>query len=342
MKKTIFTLAALCMAVAANATILRVSNVEGSSAPYSDLQVAVDAANVGDTIMVDGSTVDYMTDSKAVEISKKLVIIGPGYWIAENGLAQEAFPAAKTKFVVHTDAAGTVIEGFSSPDISSGVIFQINADNCVIRRCYIHSGTNYGIRFGKDDWQDEHATTGAVICQNFFDNSVIQGHSSVLTSNVQVTNNIFVDKGKGEEDIESLTNSYIAYNTMIGEYPFDSWHNFAWVWSSTIEHNIIREQHVRYSSIADGDNNSWSDNYATVTIPDSNGEAVHTTWKTDKDIRDAELALTGGKNYGAFAGGSPYVLSGIPAAPVIQDLVMPTTVEKGKKMNVTIKVGIQK
>ena len=129
---------------------------------------------------------------------------------------------------------------------------------------------------------------------------------------------------------------------MIGEYPFDSWRNFAWVWSSTIEHNIIREQHVRYSSIADGDNNSWSDNYATVTIPDSNGEAVHTTWKTDKDIRDAELALTGGKNYGAFAGDSPYVLSGIPAAPVIQDLVMPTTVEKGKKMNVTIKVGIQK
>ena len=35
MKKTIFTLAALSLAVAANATIFRVSNVAGSTAPYS-------------------------------------------------------------------------------------------------------------------------------------------------------------------------------------------------------------------------------------------------------------------------------------------------------------------
>ena len=53
MKKTLLILAAACMAVAANAKILRVSNVSGSSAPYSTIEAAHEAANAGDTIMVD-------------------------------------------------------------------------------------------------------------------------------------------------------------------------------------------------------------------------------------------------------------------------------------------------
>ena len=58
-------------------------------------------------------------------------------------------------------------------------------------------------------------------------------------------------------------------------------------------------------------------------------------------MKAAEQALPEG-DYGAFAGDSPYVISGIPSAPVIEDLVVPTTVEAGSKMKVTIKVGIQK
>lgn len=59
MKKTILFLAALCMTVAANATIFRVSNVTGSSAPYTSLDDAQGAASEGDTIMVDGSSDSY-------------------------------------------------------------------------------------------------------------------------------------------------------------------------------------------------------------------------------------------------------------------------------------------
>ena len=339
-KKTFITLAAVCMAVTANATILRVSNVEGSSAPYSTIQAAVDAANAGDTIMVDGSNTVY----DKTEITRKLVLIGPGFWINENGLVDEAAPTAKATFLIKRAAEGTVIEGFSTPG-TGGIQIQINADNCVIRRCNINGSTSYGIRFGRDNYNDDYLVSGAVIHQNFFNNSMLQGSTtSVLApSNIQVTNNIFIDK-TGDFEIEYLRSSFIAYNTILGYVDYETHGNghFHHIYSSTIENNIIRVQSVFYNSTTDKDNNEWSNNYIASALLDGDGEEVHKTFKTDKDIRDAELKVTGGNNYGAFAGDSPYVLSGIPAAPVIQDLVMPTTVEKGKKMNVTIKVGIQK
>ena len=63
----------------------------------------------------------------------------------------------------------------------------------------------------------------------------------------------------------------------------------------------------------------------------------------DKDYYSTiELPANVTSTYGAFAGDSPYVLAGVPSGPVIQDLVVPTTVEMGSKMNVTIKIGMQK
>ena len=59
MRKKIVTLVALCAAIAVNATVLRVSNVSGSTAPYSTIEDALAAAAEGDTIMLDASAKDY-------------------------------------------------------------------------------------------------------------------------------------------------------------------------------------------------------------------------------------------------------------------------------------------
>ena len=334
MKKTIFTLAAVCMAMAANATILRVSNVNGSSAPYSTIQAAHDAASAGDTIMVDGSNTRY----GLTEIRKQLVLIGPGFWINENGLVQEAAPAATAEFLIHAGAAGTVIEGFTFK-YEMTQLLTINADNCVVRRCYFFNHGGYvGIRFSREKVDGSYIgpdPSGAVIHQNFFADCVITtAFLNDLMTNAQITNNIFVHNEGSEWDIMNISNSYIAYNTMIGKD--NNWKNFRTVHASTIEHNIIKEEKVSYTNIHIEDNNEWSDN---VVVSPTDDEV---TYNSDKDIRDSNLLKTYSSNYGAFAGDSPYVLSGIPAAPVIQDLVMPTTVEKGSKMNVTIKVGIQR
>lgn len=341
MRKTILTLVAFCAAMTANATILRVSNVNGSTAPYSTIQAAQDAANEGDTIMVDGSNTRY----GLTEVKKQLVFIGPGFWINENGLVQESAPMAIAEFLIHPGAAGTVIEGFTFK-YEMTQLLTINANGCVVRRCYFWNHGGYiAIRFSRDKVDGVYTgsnPTGGVIHQNFFADcgitaSFLQGETESnmdgTMTNVQITNNIFLKNDGTEYDINNFSNCYIAYNTMIGS---GSWKNFSTVHASTIEHNIIKDAYVKYGNIGIKDNNEWDDNIE-VGVAD---KAI--AYQTDKDIRDLEQIKTYSANYGAFAGDSPYVLSGIPAAPVIEDLVVPTTVEAGSKMNVTIKVGIQK
>lgn len=327
MRKTIVTLVALCAAMTANATILRVSNVNGSTAPYSTIKAAHDAASEGDTIMVEGSENEY---EKTV-IEKRLILIGPGFWLNNNGIVEEAAPSAKVQFVVQKEAPGTVIKGFSTSNRINAA-FRINADNCVVTRCYITSSSYYGVQFGRENSNDP-IPSGAVVHQNFFKNCNVSGWQIIMT-NVQITNNIFAHYDMTVYDIQNISNSLIAYNTMICTDDESMWRNFATVNTSTIEHNILWHPEVWYSNIGIADDNEKSGNYIqNIISPD----AVN----TDKDVKAAEQALPEG-DYGAFAGDSPYVISGIPSAPVIEDLVVPTTVEAGSKMKVTIKVGIQK
>lgn len=327
MRKTIVTLVAVCAVMTADATILRVSNVNGSTAPYQTILAAHDAAREGDTIMVDGSDIEY----ELTEITKRLVLIGPGYWINENGIVDEAAPSAKVQFTVKKGAAGTVIEGFSTNNRINAA-FRINADNCVVRRCYITSSSYYGVQFGRDD-TDDPAPSGAVVQQNYFKNCNVSGWQITMT-NVLISNNIFAHEDMTAYDIANISSSQIEYNTMFCTDENSSWKNFASVHTSTIEHNILWNPDVWYSAISILDDNEKSDNYTGNII--SPAEV-----NTDKDVKTAETTMSEGK-YGAFAGDSPYVLSGIPAAPVIEDLVVPTSVEAGSKMKVTIKVGIQK
>ena len=284
--------------------------------------------------MVEGSSSIYSD----VEIWRRVVIIGTGFWKVENGIVKKNAPAAMVnKIIIHRDAEGTVLQGLWMTNSTQGCIW-ISADNCVINRCYLRSGANEGIRFGKDNTADP-APSHAVIHQNFFKNCNVCGDMSYA----QVTNNIFVHTGGTEYDICNMTNSYIAYNTMPGNPKSYAGIPFAYCWANTIEHNILRTAEVKYQNIHEEDTNFWSDNIVnsglTVDEDDTN---IYETYSTDKDIRDAELLVTGGKDYGAFAGDSPYVISGIPAAPIIQDIVIPTTVEQGAKMNVTLKIGIQR
>lgn len=334
MRKTIVTLVAVCAVMTANATILRVSNVNGSTAPYSTIQAAHDAASAGDTIMVDGSDTRY----GLTEVYKQLVFIGPGFWINDNGLVQEAAPSATAEFLIHAGAAGTVIEGFTFK-YEMTQLLTINANDCVVRRNYFFNHGGYvAIRFSRDKKDGVYFgpdPTGAVIHQNFFaDCGIMAQFLEGLMTNVQITNNIFLHNDGTVYDLTNISHSYIAYNTMIGSE--SSWKNFKTIHKSTIEHNIIKEKNVKYDNINISDDNEWEDNIEVGASPKD------IEYKTDKDIRDLELTKEYSGDYGAFAGDSPYVLSGIPAAPVIEDLIVPTTVVAGSKMNVTIKLGIQK
>ena len=292
-------LVAAGIAAAANARILRVNNVESSSAPYRTFADAHDAANAGDTIMIDGSPFSYGSNN----VTKQLVILGPGYWLTSNHIIEEGADCAYFKTLT-LQAEGIVIKGIT---IESGSHITIMANKCIVNRC--RSGNNVLLR----------NASNSIIHQNIING--VEGYgSSYVESNIQVTNNIC--KGR----ISNLVNSYIAHNTVNGNVLFACK-------NCTVEHNMGSKE------LSGGTGNSISDNYVTDSYTKLFGSSSSEI--TDKNYYDVELENGIRETYGAFSGDSPYVLSGIPAGPVIQDLVVPTTVEMGSKLNVTIKVGVQ-
>lgn len=294
MKKKIVFLAALCLTMGAYANILRVNNVD-SSAPYASIAAAVAAAADGDTIMVDGTSVDY----DDVTINKRLVVIGPGYWLRKNEIATEAAQDA-TIGAITTTQEGTVLMGLQPRNIT------INASKTIVKRCCITEG----ISISKD-------AANCVIHQNFIGGDVGAGYDNTFYH--QITNNIF-----GNVGCKGVHESYIAYNTSYKHWGESFWNSA----NCKIEKNIFYTNDINV-----GDGNTIQDNYIV-------GEAYQDI-QTDKDVRDCPLPQEA-NGYGAFAGNDPYVISGIPAGPMIEELTIPTSVEEGTTMEVTIKLGSTK
>lgn len=324
MNRNITLLIAAFITMAAHSTVFRVSNIPGGSATYTTIGETHDAAEDGDTIMVDGSETSY----GKVTIKKPLVLIGPGYLLLENSIISEAAPNAKAYFTIEATASGTKIVGFHLSDGINGGL-NISAANCVITKCYFDCGSQ-AIRLYSDN---------CVFHQNYFYNCgalCTTGGDYYYVRPFQFTNNIVKTDGS-HNVITRLANGYIAYNTIVpkvirSDNKYNLWSN---VRNSTFEHNIMPTDTVTYSNIHIANNNEYADNY--LGYFDTNLDAL----VTDRDIQTAELAMSGGA-YGAFAGESPYVISGIPAAPIIEDLTMPASVQKGDIMSITIKIGIQK
>ena len=304
MRKTIVTLVALCAAMAVHATVLRVNNVGGSTAPYSTVQAALDAAAEGDTIMLDASAKSY----GRVVINKRIVLMGPGYWLQENGIIDEGSSRAFFDETFSIEASGVVVTGIT---FLYTIIIKKECTDIVIKRCNIRDGVTLGSKSAR-----------CVLHQNYIRNG-LTGNGSYH----QITNNIFISHFDVGYGFKSMPHSYVAYNTFLGNNKI----NFSDSGDCTVEKNISGDEFYESSS---GTSN-YSDNIIIESIK------AYNTY--DNSIIDSGVqALNLSTTHGAFAGDSPYVLSGVPSAPVFEDLVVPTTVEYGSNMNVTIKLNIQK
>ena len=295
MKKEIVFLATFLITIGANANILRVNNVD-SSAPYASIAAAVTAAVDGDTIMVEGSTVDY----DETTINKRLVILGPGFWLRENGITTESAQSANINGITTTEG-GTVIMGIH---VWGG--FRVEGAKTVITRCRLDEGVSIA-----------KGINNCVIHQCFIGGDVGSGYDHSYYH--QITNNIF-----GAMNCKGIGDSYIAYNTSYTHWGESFWNSG----NCKIEKNIFYTNDINV-----GDGNTIQDNYIA-------GDAYQDI-QTDKDVRDTKLP-SAADGFGAFAGNDPYVISGIPAGPMIEELTIPTSVEEGGTMEVTLKLGAAK
>ncbi len=125
-----------------------VTNEPGFLGDFSDLQACIDGAVNGDIILVQGSAVSYGD----IEIRKRLIIMGPGYFLGQNPQTQVNLANARLNSIsILNGSMGAIIQGLEvtgSKKIESystgvgsieeaGII--VDSTNALIMSCLVHN-----------------------------------------------------------------------------------------------------------------------------------------------------------------------------------------------------------
>lgn len=328
MKKTVILMACFLALIAFNASakIWRVNNA-GLPADYTTIQAAHNSTNVvaGDTLHIEPSEVSYGT----LVATKKLIILGPGYFLDLNA-NQQANPSTATieSFTLNTGSSGTVISGLTintTSTISTGNI-TISRNNFTAAYIYLSRDYSY---------------SNIIITGNYDIGSVTYtGSSSTsLITNVLIFNNHL--------GYISLLNQYsgIIANNIIDGYTCT-------IYYFTIKNNICTN--IYNTNCFNGTSNTISNNICSAAsgLPTGNGNqngvsmttvfvglTDHSTdgqWQLAVGSTAIAAGLNG-EDCGMFGGNTPYHLSGLPKIPSVYFLSAPTT-SNGNTLPVTISV----
>lgn len=302
----------------ANAATLRVNNVPSSGAQFTNVEEALEAASDGDVIILDASSESYGDFT----IGKTITLKGTGYYLDTNGITKEG-PASSKVGNIKITVPGVTITGLECHNISLGA----GANSVVITRNavnFIELGGTFGY-----DITEENAISGTIIHQNIL-NGIGGPAYGAKAVNTQITNNIIRYSYGNSTPIGRLRNAVIRYNT----YGSGEDCAFRWVENSVFEHNLGGKPES-----TEGSQNSFVDNVSEAS-PKVYGDTYFQTEFEDSIYKEVDATLS--TEHGAFAGETPYVLSGVPAGPVILDVELPNAVVKGEDLNVTVTIGMQK
>jgi hypothetical protein len=302
--------------------LIRVNNNAGADPDYATIQAANDAAINGDTIYIEGSTTAYAS----ADISKRLIIIGPGYFLTENDSTQANGLEVVINGAINFNA------GSSGSIIIGCVVGYINigADNLTITRCNV---SGFGLNV--------NTVNNILIVQNYCSSIHLPSYNmtnSIIANNIvgfincnyssgplQIINNIVTGNIYGGI---SVYNSSIANNILTNasvNMPVNT--------GNTINNNI-------FASAGTNANGNLYNVVMTNVFVDFSGSLKYSDdakWKL-KTGSPAIGAGTGGVDCGVFGGAAPYVLSGMPNLPHIYEASIPGTAYSDKGLSCTIKV----
>ena len=300
----------LLLSITANAKVWRVNNNAGINADFTTAQAANDGASANDTIFFEGSLYEY----GLVTFDKKLIIIGPGYFLDKNENTQVSkLSAIITKATFTLGSENSTITGIDF----NGKSIIVNADNISIVRCNMDYVTLGSVT---------KSANNTIINQCFFKG----GNTGALVAygecnNVVVTNCIIVNKTlrPSRKFHLIITNNYVSGNID--------------VYGSDIENNIVK------GTISKGHGNTEYNNFESIVESE-----YFTKDNTSPDLfytlSGSSPALNAGKDgtdCGPSGGLNPYVLSGIPKGPHIYDATISTSANKEDGLNISIKIKTQ-
>ncbi len=333
-KRTVFF--AFLLSISAStlfARILIVNNTPGAPTGYNyftTIQAAHDNAGSGDTIYVIGSSSAYA----GFNVSKKLVMIGPGYFLTENPETQ-ANPNSATvsgDINFYSGSSGSVLTGIT---LIGGNTITIQASNITLKRNKLSVGNSSCI--------DLDSNIGnIIIVQNYMTAQGNYAAIKLINSNIQnvlISNNFIEQTSSGGKAIEiSSSSSVIIKNNIIKG-------NLV-AYNSNIQNNIMREgtftgaNNIILNNIDNSTQfGSSNGNQSNVNIPN----LFIGTGSTDGQwqLKQGSLAIGAGVDgidCGMFGGVTPYVLSGLPSIPAIYFFDAPTSGSNAKGLPIHIKV----
>lgn len=330
--------AALCLLAAtfwfahASANIFRVnSNLTTDAAQklYKSIQEANDDINVaeGDTLMVEGSPIVY----EDVTLTKPMVLIGPGYLLAQNPQTQaDGAQAVVSRITIQQEAAGTILMGLTFSPNSSFNAPWISADNVIVMRCYLPYNLTLTGSFNNVQILENFFETSGVAYNSSFDsftgivlkNNIVEGQINISSptdyqrSFDVVENNIFLSN-------VTLTTNIFRSNIIVSKTATVN------ISSGTIQKNLVAGTQLS------GDN-IQSYNEAQLFVGPT-GNSPDGQYKI-KEGSPYKAAGYGGTEPGIFGGSRPYVLSGLPPVPSIYELTAENFASKQDGLKVNIKV----
>lgn len=358
MKQFFFSVAAIAtlalFSADANAKIWRLNNSNGNTLTPAinanftgTLQEAHDNASVnnGDTIHIEASTVSY----GSLTMTKRLVLIGPGYFLDQNpktqvnrsygstiGALTILNPASAGSFISGLTINGAVVLGanklvlfrnyISLPNynyIYLGTGNATNIDSIVIRSNYIDGA------YPSPSVQGYPSTTGNVT--NFiFSNNIISNAYNTwcisLGGNVSGTirNNVFIGPSP-----MSVYNMYVVNNIQT----FSSNAGANQFFNSVVEFNLGRT--AAFFQTPTGTNNTISNNIVNTTpgfVATGSPDGYYQLAASSPAKGTGRL----GQDMGAFGGQIPYALSGLPWVPNIYSLTIAPIAPGATSISVTV------
>ena len=344
----------------ANAKIIRVNNQlpanDRANNIYASLTDAVSEAMVGDSLLIEPSATAYAGDVNGqINITKRLTIIGTGYFLTQNPATQFNAVGARLACAVYFQPGsnGSVITGIAfAVGGGSNQTVYINENNIAVNRCYLsnrlwlnHSGNNSGI-------------SGIRISQCFLAGGLVYGNSSSRFSDVRVENNIILeDMEFPTTSTNSRTFSNVTNNTFVITGPFtirltaSSFNNnVVMITGTTIEiittappsNNLANVSNLGTASgnrvYGSGDGRLFAGDASVSNFMNNRSNIPDNGFRITAQTAAYNTMGSDGKEPGAFGGANPYVLSGLPQIPAIYELTTTGTGSAAGGLPVTIKV----
>ena len=350
-KTTAFAVLMLCV-LTSKATIWRVNNnpnyTQGCNHCFGSLQVANDTSIVmaGDTIHLEASQTPYVGSGTGgdVILNKRIVILGPGYFLSQNPDEQKNSTSAVVVSIVFNPGSefsilkGVEIATTSTPDI------QINTSNILIESCKV------------DRFIDFRATTGSpttsniVIKKCYVSRLNNSNNNSPAITNLNISNSYFYQSFTltGTPTSGNVTHCYISNDGSSANW-IDITNTIDFINNIVNRTSGVSSLNQNNNGINNVHDNIFIPSPPTWLVGGNNHTETYLTVFPSTGSPDSILnvnpigicpvcytAFPGNATFGMYGGADPYRLSGIPNIPAIYQLASPLNASQGSTINVNI------